>query len=244
MDFIPVKCPSCGGDLMLPGSRLEAICSYCGSRFLLKNAASPAPSIDNWYSIAQDAVDVSNYEEAYEYAKKIIEVDPRQRKAWFIKGISCLYLLKGNIINVKEVIQAFTSVLKLSDSTVKENNTAAIAGAIAENLPISYKRSMDNVFIPQFQAGTRTGVSSYGKDNSAMSAAYKGMFEFTMTAIEVLDYVVSLDRRAIQKVSAYRHALLNDLSLYSNQTRLLGAVHIDNKGYYQKIIKVISKKKY
>lgn len=40
VEFIPAKCPSCGGELMLPESKNDAFCTYCGSKFLVREAAS------------------------------------------------------------------------------------------------------------------------------------------------------------------------------------------------------------
>lgn len=40
MPLVPAKCPSCGGDMQIDGSRKEACCPYCGSKFLVESAVN------------------------------------------------------------------------------------------------------------------------------------------------------------------------------------------------------------
>lgn len=40
MPLVPAKCPGCGGDMQIDGSRKEAFCPYCGTKFLVESAVN------------------------------------------------------------------------------------------------------------------------------------------------------------------------------------------------------------
>ncbi|MCJ7482067.1 MAG: hypothetical protein MUO31_03785 [Thermodesulfovibrionales bacterium] len=84
MEFIPAKCPSCGGSLMLPKDREDAICTYCGSRFLLKNTPTKQAhlSLEGMFQLANNALQNGNYIEAYDYFTRILEYEPQSGDAW------------------------------------------------------------------------------------------------------------------------------------------------------------------
>jgi tetratricopeptide (TPR) repeat protein len=87
IEFIPAICPNCGGELRVPEDRKIIKCMYCGYDIIMHETKnnSPQPSIENWFRLA-DALEISNPKEAYEYYKKILEVEPENWKAWRGKG--------------------------------------------------------------------------------------------------------------------------------------------------------------
>ena len=87
MEFIPAKCPSCGGDLMLPKNKDDAICTYCGSNFLVKDApTNTSPSVDILLKLAKAAQNAENSTEAYNYYNKVLELAPENIDGWMGKA--------------------------------------------------------------------------------------------------------------------------------------------------------------
>jgi hypothetical protein len=88
MNFIPARCPSCGGELMIPDDMKKVICSHCGTTFLLEETQpqAPAPTIENWLRLADTALEGGNSGEALKYYNKILEIDAQHWIAWAGKG--------------------------------------------------------------------------------------------------------------------------------------------------------------
>jgi DNA-directed RNA polymerase subunit RPC12/RpoP len=129
MEFVPAKCPNCAGDLMLPDSGEFSVCSYCGSRFLLKNALlkPPVASVENWIKLAKNALLSCNYHESLEYCNRILEVDADSRIAWFMKGTSSGKLSSPEFPRIHEMVLSYRKVLGLSNSENIDKNVDAIA---------------------------------------------------------------------------------------------------------------------
>lgn len=114
MNFIPARCPSCGGELMIPDDMKKVICSHCGTNFLLEQTKSQelTPTIENWLKMADTALEGNNSKEALGYYNKILEVDSGHWIAWFGKGRSAA--LESTIANFTfdEMLLSFDRALK------------------------------------------------------------------------------------------------------------------------------------
>jgi tetratricopeptide (TPR) repeat protein len=88
MNFIPARCPSCGGELMIPDDMKKIICSHCGTTFFLEQTQTPTPTIENWLKLAETALIGNNASEALKYYNKVLEIDTQNWIAWLGKGKS------------------------------------------------------------------------------------------------------------------------------------------------------------
>jgi len=89
MKFVAAKCPSCGGDIQLPKGVDSAKCMYCGSDVNVQKAVLAQKgniNLDNIRELAHDAVQGSNYEEAYRCATTLLEHNPKDPDALLVKG--------------------------------------------------------------------------------------------------------------------------------------------------------------
>lgn len=136
MDFIPVKCPSCGGDLMLPKTKDDAICTYCGSKFLLKEATSktPSPSIENWLLLAQTALGSGNSKEAYDFYNRVLEVDSNNADAWLGKGISAGWQSGVGNPRIIEMLNCFSKAMEYSEIDKQDEIKARMASSASDIL--------------------------------------------------------------------------------------------------------------
>lgn len=90
-------CDLCGGKLVM-GAGGIAVCDSCGMEHSADRIKEKVQEIkgtvrvDNTHMVTTylemtvTALEAGNYEEAENYANKVIEIDPRSAKAWFYKG--------------------------------------------------------------------------------------------------------------------------------------------------------------
>lgn len=90
-------CDICGGKLKVINGKM-AVCESCGMEHSLERVREKyresqkvvhvdnAHLISNYYTMAQDAYDAGNKEEAERYCNKIIEIDSTDTEALFLKG--------------------------------------------------------------------------------------------------------------------------------------------------------------
>ena len=97
------------------------VCQSCGTKYSLEEAkkmmsggesSSESPKmIENYMSMAKNALDAGNNEEAVNYCNKIIEVDPTSYEAWFIKGKAVGWQSTLGNPRIPETINAFANAL-------------------------------------------------------------------------------------------------------------------------------------
>ncbi|HMD39617.1 MAG TPA: hypothetical protein VKH15_10060 [Candidatus Acidoferrum sp.] len=108
--FVAAKCPNCGGDLQVPTNRDSVKCMYCSGDVLLRRPGSAAPggSVQNWMKLAHAALDAGNHEEVLSNTNKVLEVEPHNHDAWFLKGIASGWL--SNLANCR--LGEMTSIMR------------------------------------------------------------------------------------------------------------------------------------
>jgi len=141
--FVAAKCPNCGGELQVPTNRDSVKCMYCSGDVILRhaNAAAPGGNVKNWMKLAHAALDAGNYQETLANANKVLEVEPTNHDAWFLKGVSSGWLsnlsecrLGEMASNLRQAIACApkdevedvkkTSALVLNEAAVAYNNLA------------------------------------------------------------------------------------------------------------------------
>jgi tetratricopeptide (TPR) repeat protein len=85
MEFLDVKCPSCGGDLKVPEDRATFICGYCGTNILIRDVSKSGADPRNLLKLALTFLDQDNTKEAEEYFNRVLEIDADNPEAWLGK---------------------------------------------------------------------------------------------------------------------------------------------------------------
>jgi tetratricopeptide (TPR) repeat protein len=92
IEFIPAVCPKCGGELRVPSNLQTSKCTYCGMDILINNpnviAVNNGFNVHNFEILANSALSVTNYQEAYRCFLRIIENDPTNYEGWVGKGFA------------------------------------------------------------------------------------------------------------------------------------------------------------
>ena len=125
-----LTCELCGSTNLVKQDGMF-VCQECGTKYSLEEARkllvdtdasvpapAPAPAkpdntglIENYYSMAKNALDASNNAEAEGYCNKILELDQTQSEAWFIKGKAVGWQSTLANQRIAETINAFTNAL-------------------------------------------------------------------------------------------------------------------------------------
>ena len=115
MSLVNVKCPNCGAEIQLDSSREEGFCSYCGSKVIIQEAINKvkidkSEDTQNFLQLANNALKNKNYEECLTYAKKALEVNASNCRAWIyvMKSEDCM----GSFDNHYRISEFQTAGLK------------------------------------------------------------------------------------------------------------------------------------
>ena len=125
MSFIPAKCTQCGAEITVDDTKDAGICKYCGTAFVTEKAINNYNTyvtndfsganvnivkgdINNLIHLAENALYAENYQEAYDYANKALEIDSRSSLGWFIK-----LRARSNLIDPKYRTSSFYTELSM-----------------------------------------------------------------------------------------------------------------------------------
>ena len=139
MNFVAARCPQCGGDLQLDKDKETGFCMHCGSKIIVQDAIR-AVRIDNshmietWMKMGKAAAESNNYEEAYKYFTKVVEVDLENWNALFLKGQAAGYLSTLSNPRLDELIGGIKAANEIVDKlkmpfeeSVKNKNMFAMS---------------------------------------------------------------------------------------------------------------------
>lgn len=122
MPFQVAKCPTCGASLELEKSSDVMICKFCGNKILFKESMdTDLNKTANFLKLANNEMEVGNFQKAIEYFNKVLENDPQNSAAHFGKGLA--YSRESNVedFKFKELLAGYSNAIKtISDSSKKE----------------------------------------------------------------------------------------------------------------------------
>jgi tetratricopeptide (TPR) repeat protein len=89
-----LKCPSCGSVMGKPDHTGLVQCGYCGTTITYHPPVEKVErkNIERYLEICKTALAGSNYDEAIQYANKILEIDPENFDAWINKATATFWL--------------------------------------------------------------------------------------------------------------------------------------------------------
>ena len=89
-----LKCPSCGSVMGKPDNTGLIQCGYCGTTITYQPPVEKVErkNIERFLEICKAALEGSNYDEALQYANRILEIDPENFDAWVNKAIATFWL--------------------------------------------------------------------------------------------------------------------------------------------------------
>jgi hypothetical protein len=124
-------CDLCGGKLIM-GAGGIAICDSCGMEHSADRMKEKVQEIkgtvrvdnshmvENYLEMANNAYDADNNAEAESYCNKIIEIDPTNYKAWFLKGKAAGWQSTLQNSRLSESVSAFAKAIVNAPEEEKE----------------------------------------------------------------------------------------------------------------------------
>jgi len=139
VNFQAAKCPECGGDLQVPNDRDFVKCMYCGRDIKVREAIldAAAGKVENWLLLAKAAAEASNHEEAYKYFTQVLEVDPKNHKAWFGKAEAAGWNSNLNNDRFAELLTGIQHGIEVAPEDL-QGTLSELGAAIVANVSASY----------------------------------------------------------------------------------------------------------
>lgn len=147
MTFKAAVCPSCGGELQVPDNRDSVKCMYCGTDIIVREAiqAVSGVNIQNYLQLAATAIGAKNYQEAYDYYSKVLEVDINNSEAWFGRATAAGRLATFAEPRFGDIQSGFENAIKLAAEGDRQNLKTHAAGTIWEIETGYYNLMYDHV---------------------------------------------------------------------------------------------------
>ena len=134
MAFKAAICPSCGGQLQVPDDHDSVKCMYCGTDIVVREAiqAGSGVNLENLSTLAKTAYKAGNFQEAYNYYSKILEIDIKNPEAWYGKAKSAGWLSNLSDYRIPEMISGFENAIKYIPDNKKKALQIQCATSIYE----------------------------------------------------------------------------------------------------------------
>lgn len=115
-----IVCELCGSnDLKKKDGEYE--CQYCGTKYSIEEAKKlivegkvkidKSDDIANYIEMANNALNSNNTKEAYEFANKALEINPKSFDAWVCKMKSCSCLSTESDLKIEDLLSAAKNVI-------------------------------------------------------------------------------------------------------------------------------------
>ena len=129
-------CQTCGTKYSLEEAKkmmIEGTVDVSGSTVKVDNSAS----IKNFYTMAVSAYEAENKAEAENYCNKIIEIEPENYEAWFLKGKAAGWQSTLAKLRIEESVQCFSKAIDYAPEDKVEEIKKQAADEIS-NLSIAF----------------------------------------------------------------------------------------------------------
>lgn len=173
--FKAATCPNCGGDLQLPTNVESVNCMYCGTEIVVQDTLAKSDDtkdIQTLLSMADTALDGSNYEEACSYYNQILEIDLTNYYAWSGKAISAAWLSTSQNPRFSECKPAILNAFKNCPDDHKQELGDRICNKLGNvfSAHLLFLKENINTFTPPYLI-TNTPVGSIKNYDTANVSA-------------------------------------------------------------------------
>lgn len=131
-------CPQCGANLSLDDSRDFGFCQFCGTKVMLHETVevkhTGSVKIDNsdqernFLQLANSSFNSLNFEEAYMYYTRTLELNANNVLAVYMKGICAVYNSDPQAIRTNEYVQAIKQATSMAVSAGNGSSDQLIKG--------------------------------------------------------------------------------------------------------------------
>jgi tetratricopeptide (TPR) repeat protein len=209
MAFVAAVCPQCGGNLQVPDDRDIVKCMYCAVDVVVRQAIQLVPGNHAHLSeLARSAAAAGNFEEAYSYWTKVLEIQPQNSEAWMGKGTAAGWLSKMVSFRFAEMLVAFENAIKFaknSDETtrLRAESAYALNNVATAFYSMSRKHLLEFVTVPNIWP-------DYLDQCGQIINLYEAAHTYAPTDQNIIGNVIHLCKDNIEGVS-YRDPYENNI---------------------------------
>jgi len=209
MPFVAAKCPQCGGDLQLDNQMETGFCMHCGSKIIVQEAVRKvridnSQMIETWMKMGNSAAEAGNHKEAYDYFTKVVENNPNNWQATFLKGKAAGWQSTYGNPRFTEFFQGIGDAqkiiikLNLSDKEVAETNIEFASATY--HLTLAYSQMVDGIL--------KKKIFAYVSDLEII----KGCYEAYINCLNYLEIGLGLvNGNDDEKAKKYKLAFMQSL---------------------------------
>ena len=201
VQFIPMTCPNCGGEMMISSKIDQAICNYCGKSFLVvKDAEGDGPTAKNFLKLANSALLSGNNSEAYSYFTRILEIEPNNREAWYGKARTVFWHLpfQNPLVDMQKRIDEAKSYFEKAVSNAPQIEIEIIENDFNKILLFMYGEYAD-ICSDYFEKEINMGQSSIYDIISVITTSSRIGSNFPIPMSKLLNPVPKIDKKEISE---------------------------------------------
>ena len=236
--LVAAKCTNCGAALSVDPGQEAAICNYCNMPYIVERAIQnynvtnisigtqiniSGPDADNLLSLAESALNSGKYDEAVDYANRVLEMDPSNVDAWITKILSAGYDIEGD--RSSEIAAYVESAL---DNGADYEGEIRLYGAVLDVSMIHIRHAI-RLLGQNTESITRQLKARRDKrDIGAMDSGY--VLRTTGIANEAIEYreiipdeIINGDERLMQKIVDLYDVYNDYIAALSGRYSLYGA---------------------
>lgn len=141
-----VKCTSCGASQNISEAQN---CDFCGNLIEIESAKNNYVSFlngesGNLMSMAETAIDATNWDEALQYFNRVLEKEINNSDAWLGKGIAIVYTSKIGDLKISEAIAYWKNAIKHASN---ENAMSSRVAKEIDQVINSFYPTIENHYI-------------------------------------------------------------------------------------------------
>lgn len=156
MQLITMKCPACAANVSVDNDKSFFKCEYCRNQISIIKPTQINSFVEslneneqklyaNYISILEQSMSAGNYNEAYNYCNKALEINPKSSSLWENKAICSLWLSNVDSLSNNSANEILTYLNASKQCNPNSETYSQIAESIADNLWLITNYKYNNI---------------------------------------------------------------------------------------------------
>ncbi len=190
MKLVEIICSNCGATAPVPADGSMVKCMFCGTSIQFIKPKSDKgdanPQVESLLTLAESANEAENYEEAYSYYNRVLEIDATHPKAWLGKGLSAVWQSTLAKSRTSEMLPAFKNAMKNSSSN---EQSVEILTEIAEGAGFAYTALCNLAANHVKEYGTDYAIETVIPSRSHLAEGRQYITKFIEEYVAMFDWI-------------------------------------------------------
>lgn len=190
MKLVEIICSNCGATAPVPADGSMVKCMFCGTSIQFIKPKSDKgdanPQVESLLTLAESANEAENYEEAYSYFNRVLEIDATHAKAWLGKGLAAVWQSTLAKSRTSEMLPAFKNALKNSSGP---EESVKLLTKIAEESGFAYTALCNLAANHVKEYGTDYALETIIPSQSHLAEGRKNITQFINEYVGMFDWI-------------------------------------------------------